>query len=354
MNAPSEESRNTASIRHAAAEWVVRRERGLSPAEQDAFLQWLATDERHRVALAERRWAWEELDRVAGVHAALGAVPDPDLLAPGRSEPALKRRLVSRAWQAAPFVAAALLTVVVLGWLQYFPRTVPAAAPLTAARPISTALATPCEERTLEDGSRVELNRGAEISVEFSGPIRQVRLERGEANFIVAPDAGRPFVVVAGHVTARALGTTFNVRRAEREVEVVVTEGRVQLDVPPLFAPVPILTANQRALVPVAPPGHSGTAPLVADLTVTELEDRLAWQSRLLAFTDRPLAEIVAEFNRRNPVQVVIDNAALQTLRLNGAFRSDNVEGFVRLMESDFGMRATWQDERCIVLRKRP
>jgi transmembrane sensor len=39
-------------------------------------------------------------------------------------------------------------------------------------------------------------------------------------------------------------------------------------------------------------------------------------------------------------------------MRLSAAFRSDNVEGFVRLMESDFGMRAEWRSEREIVLRR--
>ena len=38
-----------------AAEWLVRRDRGLTPAEQDDFLQWLAADPRHRVVFITRR-----------------------------------------------------------------------------------------------------------------------------------------------------------------------------------------------------------------------------------------------------------------------------------------------------------
>ena len=65
-----------------AASWVMRHDRGLSPAEQDEFLQWLAADPCHGEAMARHRRAWENFDRLAGLHASVPAVPDPDLLAP--------------------------------------------------------------------------------------------------------------------------------------------------------------------------------------------------------------------------------------------------------------------------------
>ena len=60
------------------------------------------------------------------------------------------------------------------------------------------------EVRTLADGSVVELNKGAEIAVDFSGAERHIRLLRGEAHFTVEPDPSRPFVVsVAGRFPDR-------------------------------------------------------------------------------------------------------------------------------------------------------
>lgn len=96
----------------------------------------------------------------------------------------------------------------------------------------------------------------------------------------------------------------------------------------------------------------SAPGPQVNSLAQTELAARLAWQPRLLDFTGASLTEIVTEFNRRNPVQLVVGEPSLGTMRLSATFRSDNVEGFVRLMESDFGMRAEWRSEREIVLRR--
>ena len=98
-----------------------------------------------------------------------------------------------------------------------------------------TVLVIPTPERlTLEDGSVVELNHGGKLEIDFSSETRRVRLVRGEANFTVAKNPERPFVVNAGGVDVRAVGTVFNVRLAREAVEVVVSEGRVKLERPPV------------------------------------------------------------------------------------------------------------------------
>jgi transmembrane sensor len=157
--------------------------------------------------------------------------------------------------------------------------------------------------------------------------------------------------VNAGGVDVRAVGTVFNVRLDRAAVEVVVSEGRVKVD-PPAGAPaqdLPVLVMGQSAVVSLV---AAGAPPEIATLSPAEIDTRLAWQPRLLDFTNVALAEIVADFNRRNPVQLVVADPALASVRLSAAFRSDNVEGFVRLMESDFGMKADWRGEREIVLRR--
>jgi transmembrane sensor len=360
MNPESTAPRSREEIDRTAAQWVLRRDRGLSATEQDEFSQWLAADSRHGEALALQRWGWDELDRLAGLQTSLGAVPDPDLFAPRT-----KARARRGWWLAATSSLAAAAVVALLITLRSPPVALEQATPLVA---VSTALAAPCERLTLEDGSVVELNRGASVEVAFSATERRVRLVRGEANFTVAKNPARPFVVNAGGVDVRAVGTVFNVRLAGAAVEVVVSEGRVKLENwsgdalvagisaanamgashPQLAADV-VLSVGESAVVSLMP---SASGPQVTPLTETELAARLAWQPRLLDFTGAPLTEIVAEFNRRNPVQLAVGDPALGAMRLSAAFRSDNVEGFVRLMESDFGMRAEWRSEREIVLRR--
>lgn len=70
---------------------------------------------------------------------------------------------------------------------------------------------------TLQDGTNVWLNSGAEIEYPslFAGNSRQVRLS-GEALFDVSRDTRRPFVVETFACKVEVLGTRFNVNADER------------------------------------------------------------------------------------------------------------------------------------------
>ena len=331
-------------IAAAAAEWLLRLDRGLTAAEQDEYSQWLAADSRHGEAIALHRWGWEELDRLAGLQESVQARPDPDLLAPGHS--AWARPVRSRVLRFLPLALGAAAAIGFGVWASWPRAHEPEPAP-------SYALAAPIERRVLEDGSTVALNRGASLTVQFAAGERRVLLTRGEASFTVAKNPARPFIVSASGVEVRAVGTVFNVRLNDQAVEVLVTEGKVRVVPPSTLASTVSAATNFPAaarpadstylqagqhtvvsLVPTAPP------PKVASLDNEEIQQRLAWQPQLLDFTNVPLSDIVKDFNRHNSVRLVIADSELGKLRLSASFRSDNVEGFVRLMESDFGVRA--------------
>ncbi len=341
MKPAPQKSREPDDVARAAAQWVLRSDRGLTAAEQDELSQWLAADTRHRDALAQQRWGWDELDRLAGLQTSMGALPDPDLLAPSARA---KKNLARRVLLFAPLALAAGLIFMLLRPEHRAPLAPPSEIP--AVPVAATALAAPCERLALEDGSVVELNRGAAVEVAFTAAERRVRLVRGEANFTVAKNPARPFVVAAGGVDVVAVGTVFNVRLDAAAIEVLVSEGRVKVAPPQAEA---LVGVGQRAVVARTPDAR----PAVETLTDAELSTRLAWRPQLLDFTNQPLAEIVAEFNRRNPVQLVLAEPAVGALRLSAQFRSDNIEGFVRLLESDFGVKAEWRGEREIALRTR-
>ena len=78
-----------------ATEWMIRRDAGLSVAEERDFKRWLKSDPRNRVALrvAERRWS--ALDILADLRPAFDGEPDPDLLI--RADQISRLRLTRRA-----------------------------------------------------------------------------------------------------------------------------------------------------------------------------------------------------------------------------------------------------------------
>jgi transmembrane sensor len=315
-----------------ASRWIVRIDAGLSAEEQDALSEWLAADGRHRELLAVQKAKWKALDRLENWRPVYSAEPNPDLLARPRRRP-------SRTAMWLGGVAAGLALALAL-WRLPAPAVLDTSPVATEAVEVAAY-----ESRELEDGSRVELNRGARFRVVYTADERHVYLLSGEAFFEVAKDAARPFVVHAGGMGVRAIGTAFNVRVEPSAVDVFVTGGRVQVQ-PAHSAPSPraqgaapgaMLEAGERVQVAR---GAQVDRMEVVKVTAEEADRLLAWKPRLLEFSATPLAEVVAEFNRRNRVRLVLGDPALEQLPIEASFRSDNVEGFVRVLELTAGVKA--------------
>jgi transmembrane sensor len=337
---PSDEHR----IRRAAAEWLVKHDRQLTAAEQDEFLQWLAADPRHGRWFSRHRSGWHRLDGLAAWAPADTSKPNPDVLAaPPARRSASARRPV---WLAAA-AAVVVLAVAAASWSAWrSPARTPA--PAVAVAP------TGYEKRELPDGSIVELNHGAAIEVDFSPGERRIRLHGGEALFTVAKNPARPFIVFAQGVAVRAVGTAFNVRCEPASIEILVTEGKVQV-APPATRTAdagsqagPLVVAGQRAVV-----AHdSGQPPRVMTATTQDLERLRAWQPQLLDFPSTPLADVIAELNRRNRVQLTLADPSSAGVRIVAAIRSDNIDGFVAIVTAATGLTAERTGDYDIVLRR--
>jgi transmembrane sensor len=349
MNFGRRRQRSSGAVEEAASLWVVRGERGLTASEQDEFLQWLAADPGHGRELGRQRRNWDRLRLLADWRPEHSPCPNRDLLAPPMRR--VRRWIGAGRRRLAPLALAAAAAV---GWGAFLATPtvpLPPAAVAAAAIPM-------IEQRILPDGTRIDLNRGAAISVFYSGRERRVRLEEGEAHFNVVSDAARPFIVSAAGVDVRAVGTAFNVRLEAKRVEVLVTEGRIDMKAPEPAAlhpvagdPVPEvarLQAGQRALVAL---GRPDSRPEVFAISAGEIAARLAWQPQRLEFNDAPLSAIVAEFNRRNaPLEIVLAHAGLATLEITASLRSDNVEGFLRLLEAGFPVKVE-RSGRTVIIR---
>jgi transmembrane sensor len=337
---PSEDP--ASQIEKAAADWLARRDRGLSAAEQDAFLQWMRENPRHRNELARLERTWGALDLLSEWRPAHSGRPNPNLLA---SAPRSSRR---RLWYWGGSLAAA--AAIALGFFTLQSPPEKSLAPAVALRVI------PGPERVeLEDGSVVEANQGGAFELAFTASERRIRLVSGEAHFTVAKNPQRPFVVeVAGTIAVRALGTAFNVRRAAGAVDVLVTAGKVQVESPAGTAAGPAATptalvAGQQATVDASQPN---LPPVVTTLTSAQIDQVLAWQGVRLIFDDLPLSAVVAEFNLRNRQQLVIADPRIASLRVAGSFRADNVEAFSRLLEASFGVAVQRRVDGTLVLRR--
>lgn len=216
------------------------------------------------------------------------------------------------------------------------------------------------EQQVLSDGSVVEFNPGTIVSIAFSDMERRVVLQQGEAFFNVATDSARPFVVVAGSVEFRAVGTAFAVQLRDATVEVVVTEGRVAVNSLPDandVANVPQVTATlvdagQRARVEGIGPRGAGATCQVDVLSDAELVTAQGWRVPRLEFSGTSLAEALPLFNLHSSVQLVLDDPSLGRLRLSGIIRADNTDALLRLLETSLNITAEHRSDGEIRLRR--
>jgi transmembrane sensor len=186
----------------------------------------------------------------------------------------------------------------------------------------------------LEDGSTMLLNTATAVAVRFSKQQRDIQLIRGEALFEVAHDTTRPFLVRANDIAVRAVGTAFAVRLEAGQVDVTVTEGVVEVansataSVSGASAPpdsrleAKRVTANERVVI------ASARASEIRPISSAETDRQLAWREGMVSFDGESLASAVAEINRHNRRQIVVDDPALAAKPIVGVFRATDLDGF--------------------------
>lgn len=318
-------------IEQEAALWVSRMDRGLSETEQDQFIDWLGKDPRHADEFTRHSKNWSHLDRLADWKPQNAPQPNRDLLAPHATSKVIPLEESSNKWIGSLSAIAAIITISgVVFWPKQESEQQKFQVPIVSIGNI--------EQRTLQDGSFVEINRGSALIVAFNDSERRIKMNRGEANFKVAKDKDKPFVVSAAGVQVIAVGTEFNVKTLPSQIEVIVSEGMVQVNQIDNS-----LTARVSAGEMVVVPLQSTDQPLeIIPLNPSEMQTALAWHPRLLDFSDVELQEVIDTFNQCNaPIFMCIEDSALAKLKVTATLRSDNVESFVRLMEGGFNLKAT-------------
>jgi transmembrane sensor len=248
--------------------------------------------------------------------------------------------------------SAVLLCAIGFGW-RFTVREPAVPAPIPSVAPIVSLP----RQQTLPDGSVVEFRNDAQITVAFEDAVRRVVLARGEAHFKVAKNPARPFVVSAGGVDFRAVGTAFTVHLAEVKVEMFVIEGKVAVAADAQNAaadrPSAIVEAGNHVLVTID--GEHRSAPVVTPVSAAQLNQRLAWRAPKLEFTATPLAEAVETINQfaagRAP-RIKLGNAALADVRISGILRADNIDTLIGVLEADYGIRAERNGDTEVILHK--
>ena len=325
--------------------WLSRRDRGLSESEKNAFEQCISEDESNEACFFEHEVAWASFDVMDEWRPAYSRPPNADLF-----ETRAERQ---RNW----FIGLGGLAAAVVFSLFLFQVVRPSADDndLVAAK---TYISQNNEKHFLEDGSSFYLLPGSELTVAFTHTERTIEFVRGEAEFTVAHDPERPFVVNSEGGRVTALGTVFSVRQKSNSWEVLVTEGRVKVievrnsesvAVPKNDKFSAELVAGQKIFKALSDEVFS---PKIEAITPHELEERLAWKDQIIDMVSAPLEDILQEFSRFDERKIAILDEDLKRMRMTVAIKPDNLEDFIDLLELSAGVNAKEASSGSIVLTR--
>jgi transmembrane sensor len=332
-----------------ASDWLLRMQaEPLTEQELAEWLQWYDADPANRAAFEKLRLTF---DAISGQ--------------PSEAKAAWARQLTTRGQQkaASSWVPA---------WISHHRGWVAAVATAVAfalgigfwdfqtLEPIQTAAFK--TERAkhrlvqLPDGSRVQLGAKSQLFTNFTPQARYLVLEGGEAFFEVAKDPRRPFLVQAGSVTVRAVGTEFNVRRVGDQTVVAVTEGVVEV-----VQEKPALVTARRSSES-APPirlaaGEQVTlGALSSEVAVKHVAANVVvgWQQGRLEFVDEPLGLVVGTINRYSPREIVITDKEANDLRFTGTVTEGRVDEWLNALPDIFPVSVQRAGRETVLISQRP
>ncbi|WP_084135990.1 FecR family protein [Pollutimonas bauzanensis] len=208
--------------------------------------------------------------------------------------------------------------------------------------------------KELSDGSQVDLGAHTTAHVLYYADRREVRLNRGEARFVVQPDAKRPFIVTTDWGRVRVVGTVFSVAARDGHMSVAVAEGRVEV------------WANHKAGRPFDTDSASPSVMLgpgdaiqtdhqgLGDPRRIQTADVGAWRQGWLVFDGTRLPEAIDRWNDYMTKPLVLGaDPALDTLRLTGSFPMRDPDAFLSSLPKILPIKMAQRADGVVVIRAR-
>jgi len=388
MNSNVEGFTNKTIINQEAAEWVLLLEDTpeLSKQQIAELNAWVSTSDVHRECLENMVNSWGEMDLLSSVMLPqemrkpsifpgfLAKLFFPVLAIYALLATCIKQRnQLLRPLIAAPVLACAFTWLVI---------SLNPAKTMTDGLVFNTKMGENLSH-VMPDGSILWLNSNTEILVNYSDDYRRINLVQGEAHFEVAKDATRPFEVYADNRLVRAIGTAFTVHKLNGTIEVLVSEGTVELAIvddtlvviPDDYQPIKIeqnfegikttktsplanhpvnvkkilgtLTAGQRISIPTQNDNISD----IDELDNSEVTRFLSWKEGKLVFAGESLEEVIKEITRHTPIQIDVLDPQLKSMRIGGQFQVGETDTLFYVLESGFGISVDKLNENHVQLR---
>jgi len=149
----------------------------------------------------------------------------------------------------------------------------------------------------------------------------------------VTRDENRPFIVHAGQVAVKVLGTEFNVNTCRKQkVQTVLVKGSVQVE-----------NGGKREVV-LRPGELAETVGTQIRVTQVNVRKYTAWREGVFYFEEAELEEIMTELADWYCVQAVFTDQTVRTRKFSGVLeRSETIENVLKKIERTTSVHFTIQ-----------
>lgn len=223
-----------------------------------------------------------------------------------------------RIWMAAATVA---MLIAMSGWLY---NIVSDSEPAFIVASNNTGIV---QKVTLPDGTVINLNTCSRLTYpeSFSGKSREVFLD-GEAYFDVAHDKRHPFIVRAGELKIRVLGTKFNVNASTLVPQITATliEGSIEA-----------VTGKKNILMkPNQQLKYDTSSGRVSLTELTNASREIRWTQNVWVLSDTPLLDICQRLEQQFNIKIIIMNDELIGKSFTGEFyTNESLESILKTMQ---------------------
>ena len=195
-------------------------------------------------------------------------------------------------------------------------------------------------EKILPDGTKILLSKNSQITYPkiFEGNTREINL-LGEGFFDVHHDAAHPFIIHTQGTVVKVLGTSFNIRAYNAQVQVHVKIGKVQFS-----------KNNAKVVLIKGQKGETlANVDAIIKSEVIEVETIIKEKLSSFVFNKMSLSKVAESLSKRFNKDIKFSRDKIKNCELTATFENEKLENIIAVIAETFNLKVDNQADMIIL-----
>ena len=195
-------------------------------------------------------------------------------------------------------------------------------------------------EKILPDGTKILLSKNSQITYPktFEGNTREINL-LGEGFFDVHHDAAHPFIIHTQGTVVKVLGTSFNIRAYNAQVQVHVKIGKVQFS-----------KNNAKVVLIKGQKGETlANVDAIIKSEVIEVETVIKEKLSSFVFNKMSLSKVAESLSKRFNKDIKFSRDKIKNCELTATFENEKLENIIAVIAETFNLKVDNQVDMIIL-----